>query len=228
MYSSGLGHGDALHVSDFLPDRPGLEIWMCLESNSYGATLRDAATGQILFGYQSDKDCGRGAAANISAANNGAEFWASNGAGLYNGSGTVVGSTSNLPANFLSWWDGDLERELLDGYAISKYNGNGVTRLLTASGCAQNNGTKANPALSADIFGDWREEVIYRTEDNTKLRIYSTTFETKYRIPTLMHDTQYRCAVAWQNTAYNQPPHPSFYLGSDKALPAMPNVYTVK
>ncbi len=228
LYSTKLGHGDALHVSDFLPDRSGLEIWKCNESSPFGSVLLDAKTGSIIFRYTAEKDTGRAAASNIWAGNNGSEFWGSSGAGLYDSTGKVVGSTSGISTNFLSWWDGDLERELLDGYAISKYNGNGVTRLLTATGCAQNNGTKANPSLSADIFGDWREELIMRTEDNNKLRIYSTTYETKYRLFTLMHDPQYRTAIAWQNVAYNQPPHPGFYLGSDKPLPSMPNVYAVK
>ena len=68
-------------------------------------------------------------------------------------------------------------------------------------------GSKSNPALSADLFGDWREEVMFRTRDNNALRIYTTTMPTKYRFTTLMHDVQYRLSVAWQNVAYNQPPH---------------------
>ncbi|MEE3917859.1 hypothetical protein V2I01_01585 [Micromonospora sp. BRA006-A] len=85
------------------------------------------------------------------------------------------------------------------------------TRLLTGSGVASNNGTKSTPALSADLLGDWREEVVWRTSDSTALRIYSTPVTTGLRLPTLMHDPQYRVAVAWQNTAYNQPPHPGFH-----------------
>ena len=42
-----------------------------------------------------------------------------------------------------------------------------------------------------------------------------------------MHDTQYRVAIAWQNSAYNQPPHPSFYLGTDMKTPAQPKIETV-
>lgn len=228
LYTTGLGHGDAMHLSDFLPDRPGLEMWQCHEASPYGCTLTDAASGRILFRYQADKDTGRGTAANIWAGNDGAEFWGSRGAGLYNGAGEVVSSSANVAVNFLSYWDGDLERELLDGNTISKYNGNGVTGLLTASGCVSCNGTKSTPNLSCDLFGDWREELILHTEDNTRLRIFATNYDTDYRLATLMHDVQYREAVAWQNTAYNQPPHTSFYLGSDKSLPPAPNVYAAK
>ncbi|WP_269321626.1 rhamnogalacturonan lyase family protein [Saccharothrix sp. NRRL B-16314] len=102
---------------------------------------------------------------------------------------------------------------MLDQTKIDKYGTSGDTRLLTGSGVASNNGTKATPALSADLFGDWREEVVWRTSDNRALRIYSTPHQTDRRITTLMHDTMYRVAIAWQNTAYNQPPHPSFAIG---------------
>jgi len=94
--------------------------------------------------------------------------------------------------------------------------------LLTAQGCVSNNGTKSTPALSADLFGDWREELVLRTADNKELRIYTTTIPTKYRFTTLMHDPQYRLAIAWQNVTYNQPPHPGFYLGEGMAPPPRP------
>jgi rhamnogalacturonan endolyase len=127
--------------------------------------------------------------------------------------------------NFLIWWDGDLSRELLDGNHIDKYK---VGRLFTAEGCVSNNGSKSTPALSADLFGDWREEIILRTTDNQNLRIYTTTIPTKYRIYTLMHDPQYRLAIATQNVAYNQPPHTSFFLGTDMKKAPQPHIIIVK
>ena len=123
------------------------------------------------------------------------------------------------------WWDGDPVRELLDQTRIDKYGTSGDTRLLTGSAVASNNGTKATPALSGDILGDWREEVIWRTSESTALRIYATPVQTDRRIHTLVHDPQYRVALAWQNTAYNQPPHPSFFIGNGMGQPARPNVY---
>jgi hypothetical protein len=117
--------------------------------------------------------------------------------------------------NHAVWWDADLLREIEDSNWISKWDWNTGTlvRLLTADGAASNNGTKANAALTADLFGDWREEVIWRAADNNALRIYSTIVAATNRMYTLMHDPQYRAAVAWQNVGYNQPPHPGFYLG---------------
>lgn len=128
--------------------------------------------------------------------------------------------------NFLSWWDGDTVRELLDGTHVDKYGTSSDTRLLTGSGVSSNNGTKATPVLSGDILGDWREEVVWRTSGNTALRIYSTPYETNTRITTLLHDTMYRTGLAWQNTAYNQPPHPRFFLGNGMGTAPRPAVYT--
>jgi rhamnogalacturonan endolyase len=97
-------------------------------------------------------------------------------------------------------------------------------RLLTADGATSNNGTKSNPALSGDLFGDWREEVMWRTSNNSALRIYTTTNVANSRIYTLLHDPQYRVALAWQNTAYNQPPHPGFFIGDGMPTPPTPNI----
>jgi hypothetical protein len=126
--------------------------------------------------------------------------------------------------NFACWWDADLLRELLDGTTISKWNWNSssTSSLLSPGGIASNNGTKANPALSADILADWREEVIWRSSDNTELRIYTTTVVATNRFYALMHDSQYRLAIAWQNVGYNQPPHPGFNLGPDMSPPPLP------
>lgn len=220
LYSTGLGHGDALHVSDMDPDRPGLEVWQCHESSPYGASFRDARTGQIIFRYTASGDTGRACAGDIRADYRGYEVWASSGVPLSSCTGENLGIHSN-PINFMVWWDGDLLREFLDSNRISKY---GTGTLLTATGCSANNGTKSTPCLSADILGDWREEVIWRTSDNTALRIYTTTAVTNYRFYTLMHDSQYRVAIAWQNVAYNQPPHPSFYLGDGMAVPPTPDI----
>lgn len=216
LYNTGLGHGDALHVSDFDPTRPGLEVFAVHENSVDGMTLRAAENGKILFQIKAPFDNGRGVAGDIDPNYYGAEMWSGAGSGTYNLDGAVIGSKPSM--NFLVWWDGDLSRELLDGNRITKY-GEGI--LLNATDCSSNNGSKSTPGLSADILGDWREEVIFRTSDNKKLRIYTSTYNTDLRIRTLMHDPQYRVAIAWQNVAYNQPPHPGFYLGTDMSTPPL-------
>ncbi|MDP4264946.1 MAG: rhamnogalacturonan lyase [Bacteroidota bacterium] len=227
LFTTGLRHGDALHVSDLDPSRPGLEVFGIheIENNTKGpgAALYNAKTGEIYWKGSIDIDVGRGVAENIDPDNPGAEMWWSGSDGLYNMKGEKIGP--NPPStNFLIWWDGDLTRELLDGNHIDKYK---TGRIFTAEGCTSNNGTKSTPVLSADIFGDWREELILRTTDNKELRIFSTTIPTDHRMYTLMHDPQYRLSVAWQNVGYNQPPHTSFYVGEDMKKPPDPNIIII-
>ncbi|MFC4857081.1 rhamnogalacturonan lyase [Actinophytocola glycyrrhizae] len=215
LWQNNTHHGDAYHVGDHIPSRAGLEVFKPSESGSNPAHwMGDARTGQIIWSAPAcNCDNGRGVAADIWAGNPGAEAWSSAVSGLRSGAtGNQVASRKPGSANFVIWWDGDAQRELLDGTHIDKYGTGGDTRLLTGSGVASNNGTKANPALQADLLGDWREEVVWRTGDNRALRIYSTTDPTSISRPSLMQDRQYRVAVAWQNTAYNQPPHPSFAI----------------
>ncbi|QDY09725.1 rhamnogalacturonan lyase [Micromonospora sp. HM134] len=225
LYSTNNGHGDALHVGDLDPSRSGLEIFKVDEDGSKPSSwFADARTGQILWSTGANGDNGRGVSADIWAGSPGAESWSSAVDGLANTRGQNIGRKPSS-ANFLAWWDGDPVRELLDATKIDKYGTGGETRLLTGSDVASNNGTKSTPALSGDILGDWREEVIWRTSDSRALRIYSTPTPTSTRIYTLMHDAQYRVAVAWQNTAYNQPPHPGFFIGDGMSTPPTPNIY---
>jgi hypothetical protein len=213
LWQNNTHHGDAYHVGDFVPTRAGLEVMKPSEWTSEPAMwVGDARTGQIIWSSPScGCDNGRGVTADIWAGNAGAETWSNAVPGLRSATnGGQVASGKPSSTNFVVWWDGDAQRELLDGTRIDKYGTGGDTRLLTASGVRSNNGTKATPSLSADILGDWREEVIWPTSDNRALRIYSTTDPTSIARPSLMLDRQYRVAVAWQNSGYNQPPHPSF------------------
>ena len=232
LYNTRLGHGDALHLSDMNPDRPGQEVWMIHEEPaSYGPTgleLRDAKTGALLLGVDGQGvDVGRGVAYDIDPRHRGYEVWGSRG-GLYSAKGNLITSSRPSQMNFAVWWDADLLRETLDGTTISKWNWltNTSATLLSANGAASNNSTKATPNLSADILGDWREEVVLRSTDSRELRIYTTTIPATNRLYTLMHDAQYRTAIAWQNTAYNQPPHPSFFLGDSMDRPPTPLIRT--
>lgn len=242
LYSTGWGHGDAMHVSDLVPDNPGLEVFNIQERfDKQGMNMRDAKTGRPIFtipsvaaatsGGDTGEGPGRAAAFNIDPRYPGAETWAAGAGmtGMYDAHGNRISEKRPRSCNFAIYWDGDLLQELLDQNQISKWNWETGTEtsLLRAQDCTSNNGTKATPTLQADLFGDWREEVIWRTTDGKELRIYTTTIPTKHRIATLMHDPQYRVAVAWQNTAYNQPPHPSFYLDEAAPLPARPNIEVV-
>lgn len=221
LYETELQHGDALHVSDFNNDGKQ-EVFMVHEHgySKYGAEIHDAETGEIFVTMGATKDVGRGVMGNILSSNEGSEFWSNANGNLYDQKGNILSKTKPAETNFLIWWDGDLEREILDATRIVKYTLDGSNlkseRIKEFYGTHSNNGTKQTPSISADIWGDWREEVIYPTNDNNYLRLYTSTIPTEHKLTTFMHNTQYRTAIAWQNVGYNQPPHPSFYVGSEK------------
>lgn len=230
LYNTALGHGDALHQSDMNPDRPGLEVWMVHESpSSYGPNgleFRDAKDGALIFGVDGQgADVGRGVAIDIDPNHRGYEMWGSRG-GLMSATGVQVSSSRPGQMNFACWWDADNIREILDGTTITKWNpaSSSGSSIFAPSSVSSINGTKSTPNLSVDLFGDWREEVIFRTSDNLNLRIYTTTVVATNRLVTLMHDPQYRLAVAWQNVAYNQPPHPGYYIGPGMFPPPVPPI----
>ncbi|MCX7715624.1 MAG: stalk domain-containing protein [Clostridia bacterium] len=227
LYSTGLGHGDAQHVGDFIPSRPGLEVFSVHEDSSvaYGEEMRDARTGEILFGADEDGDVGRGAADDVDPTYPGAESWASG--KMMSSTGEVIYTNPSIPVNFFAWWDGDLGRETQDSTYISKWNPEKkkAETIFRAEGVVSNNGTKANPSLTADLLGDFREETIYPLKDGTALRLFTTNIATNYKIPTLMHDIQYRLHVALQNVAYNQPTHTSYYLGFDTTSIPVPQIF---
>jgi rhamnogalacturonan endolyase len=230
LYAVGFGHGDAIHLGDMNPDRPGLELFdVHEEKGEYSWDLHDAATGEILWkGGQKGQDNGRGLAADIVETSRGYEFWSAyGGMKSYDAEGTETTARNQNPFNAISgnqagstkpsmnfriYWDGDALDELLDNTTISKYGGSSLGVGSQSITGQSNNSTKATPNLSADIFGDWREELILRNGSNDALNIFSTIAPTDYRVPTLMHDHTYRMAIAWQNVAYNQPPHLGYYL----------------
>ncbi|MGN6375724.1 MAG: rhamnogalacturonan lyase [Sphingomonas sp.] len=222
LWTDPLYHGDAMHVADLDPARPGYEKWGVHEevnrNGHIGSALLDARTGEVLWTKPATRDAGRGLAADIDPRYVGDELWGANSRELFDVHGRAIGPAPR-PTNFAIWWDGDLLRELLDGTTIYKWNwAKGVAEpIFHPAGVASDNGTKANPALQADILGDWREEVIWRTADSRELRIYTTPIPTRHRFVTLMQDPVYREGVAWQNVAYNQPSHVSFYLGDRTA-----------
>lgn len=227
----GRGHGDAEHVSDF--DNDGKqEIFMAHEAGKHNDKIIPYAVdikrynGDIML-QAAQGDIGRGIMDNVDdeyalSSGNLSLFWSVAADGIYNQAGEKVGNIPNTNGsnmeNFAVYWDGDLGRELLDGNKLVKYSiKSGTERIYYDSKNSTlpgsiNNSTKSNACLTADLFGDWREEIVLRYGDG--VRIYFSTIPTDYRLTTLMHDSQYRCAIAWQNVGYNQPPHTSYYIGS--------------
>ncbi len=240
LYSTGIGHADALHVSDLDPSRPGLEVFSIQERfDDAGANFRDAKTGEVIWKKASVKaggdgeGPGRGLALDIDPRYPGFECWVAGAGitGMFDNKGNKI--AEKTPAcNMGIFWDGDAMSEILNGVNVSKwmYDSSNTKTIFDARNfdCVSNNGTKSNPCLSADLFGDWREELICRTKDSKELRIFTTTISTDKKFYTLMQDPQYRLSIVWQNVAYNQPPHTSFFMGHDMPQPPKPNIAVMK
>lgn len=245
-WCSYMGHGDALHMQNYDPTRPGYEYFTVHESSTvhpvtgvvqaYGMSVHDASTGETIATRDATGDTGRGMMADVGAGS----YYQAWGSGVVNSNAETI-SVSGMSSNFRIYWDGDMYDELLDNKKVSgqqqpninKYDKSTkrFTELWTDSECGVVNGSKAVPSLQADLFGDWREEVVSPLKDSTALRVFTTTIQTQHKIPTLMHDRMYRMAVSWQNTGYNQPPHVGFYMGEEVAqasdvVPNNPSVQT--
>jgi rhamnogalacturonan endolyase len=245
--STKLGHGDAIHVSQLDPSHPGPLVARIQERvDDAGLHVYDPNTGEVLWrkptteGGSKRQGPGRGVAFDIDPRHPGAEVWSGLGGGIegiYDIKGNEIVNLRDVPAasrpavNMAVWWDGDDLREILDGTRISKWDWeNSRTNLILDAkdaNCVSINGTKANPCIAADLLGDYREEIVWRTADNSELRIFSTTIPTQRRLYTLMHDPVYRLGVAWQNIAYNQPPHTGFFFGHDMPTPPQPRITLV-
>jgi hypothetical protein len=232
-----LGHGDAMHVTDIDPDRPGLEIYTVHEGGAWaplGHAMRDAKTGEVIFGAYTGRDTGRGMVGDVRPDVRGLEAWpamppnaADLGIGLHSANGVLLDSKTP-GTNQSIRWAADMTTQIVHGMTTETVYEVPTVRdwrrgvLLTATDTSANNHTKGNPGLIADVFGDWREELFLRTVDSTAVRIYLSTEVTDRKLYTLMHDPQYRVDVARQQTVYNQPGYPSFYLASDTDFTKVP------
>ena len=256
LYSTGLRHGDAMHLADIDPDRPGLEVFTIQENEddaerfqTPGAALRDAGSGEVLWSHSPMVDVPAGLAADIDPSHRGLEVWGGPG-GLRDARGHEIG-VQPREVDWCIWWDGDLLRELLSpGRDWGSSGRPAGSRPARPAGRTWSSGTRIGkwnwktgrsdplfqcdatgvprgPVLMGDILGDWREEMLLVAPGGKALRLYTTTIPTTHRLVTLLHDAQYRIGLAWQNVVYNKPPHPSFYLGDGMAPPPRPAIRVV-
>ena len=230
LFSTGRRHGDALHVSDFDPARPGLELYLVTENEddtvkfqTPGAGMHDARNGKLRWSHSPGVDISDGIVADIDPRHPGAEVWGGPG-GLRTVQGKPIGAAPRL-ADWVIWWDGDLLREIYGGFSIFKWNPEAQTsdKIFSAeppvfqAGRGRYLGMRPN--LAADLLGDWREELLVPGPDGKSMRLYTTTLPTAHRLTTLMHDPQYRLSIVWQNVSYNKPPHTGYFLGEGMVKP---------
>ncbi len=232
-----LGHGDAMHVAKIDPDRPGLQIFNVFEDGKFapfGYAMRDAETGKAFFGEYAEDDLGRCMVGDIAGGVRGLQVWVKR---VLDCKGRPL-DLSAPSTNMRVYWAGDLTTQFTDGPDYLGEHAKGLQTgrvcdprrgvLLNPEGTLTNNGTKGNPCLVADIFGDWREELLLRLADSSAIRIFTSTEDAPHKLFTLMQDPQYRCGVAWQNNCYNQPVYPSFYYASDMDFAAVLPVQTAR
>ena len=230
LYSTGRRHGDSMHISDFYPERPGLEVFLITENENEtvrfktpGVGVHDARTGEVIWSHSPAVDVGSGLACDIDPRHPGYEAWGGPG-GLRDSRGNEIGPKPRS-TGWAIWWDGDLLRELFSRSTVSKWLwelGTEKNLLVTGAGSGGR-----GPNLMGDFLGDWREELLLTSPDRRSLRLYTTTIPTEHRLYTLMHDPQYRLSIAWQNVVYNKPPHPGFFLGHGMAQPPRPEIRLV-
>lgn len=233
-----LGHGDAMHVARINPDLPGYQIFNVFEGAKaapYGFALRDALTGKVFFGEYAEEDLGRCMIGDVVPGVRGLQVWVKD---TFDCNGNKL-DVKRLGTNANIHWACDMTTQIIDGVdymerkkqtGIINDNTHGI--MLDPQGTLTNNGTKGNPCLVADIFGDYRDEIILRLEDSSAVRIYTNTDLSAHKLFTLLHDIQYRVGVAWQNNCYNQPCYTKFYLASDMewkyVLPALASTVTTR
>ena len=214
------GHGDSMHCGVIDPDRPGMQIFNVFEGAKaapWGFALRDAETGEVIFGSPADSDLGRCMVGDTAPGVRGLQCWVLD---TFDCKGNKL-DVPLLGTNASIRWAADMSTQIIDGvnYLTGEHIGRVVDNthgvMLEPENTLTNNGTKGNPCLIADIFGDFREEILLRTRDSSAIRIYMNTDITTHKLFTLLHDVQYRVGVAWQNNCYNQPCYPSFYYASD-------------
>lgn len=229
LYSTGGGHGDALHLIQASPETRGLQVWTCHESPPFGVTLRDAQTGKVILHKDGPQDTGSCNAMDIDPAAPGVELFSGTHCGIYSAKTLerYMNPKPNPRINYYNTlrfgirWLGDLTTsayaggDKIWGYKVAVKGGRSVYEVGSLPGGRSIHSTKGAPNLQADIFGDWREELVLRGPDNRSVRLYMSDHDTPYRFHTMMEDPAYRISVATQNNGYNVPPEPGFYFGPD-------------
>lgn len=216
LYTSEYGHGDALHLGKFDPQREGLQIWSCQEFGKTEAVLRDARDGSTIWASTAadDNDTGRALVADIDPDSPGCEVWWYKST-AHSIDGRDLGYTPTS-CNMAIWFGSGLNRQLFNEASVHQQHDNSRIFTISRYDAIRVNGTKANPSWYGDILGDWREEIIMPDSTRTKnLKVFTTWFPTDHKFHWLMTDHVYQMSALNQNVGYNMPTQLGYYLGSD-------------
>lgn len=172
------GHPDIISVQDYIPDRPGLEVYYLVETKIHaGAYLVDANSGEVIWKSNKDDDnrwshAHYGWTADIWDKSPGKEC-----VGVHNGHNdpwfVVYSAKGKILQDSLTSkihpfeWDGDLTRELFynNGYNVGKWNGKEIVEI---KGSHPNPIPNSTCIFTADLYGDFRSELVLlcKTEDS--------------------------------------------------------------
>ncbi len=202
LWNLGMGHPDAVYVSDILPERPGLEIIYGFETKqrSNGFCLVEAKTGKIIWGceHPTTHIHSQGLFGDFDPANPGPEFYDGEKFGperwtysARDGKLLAREDLGSLAPLGIYWASGSLRMIAVRG-RISPYHGQPLDSY------------EGRVVAVGDLLGDWREELV--TSVAGELRIYSTTIPATSRRTCLLQDRAYRTDVALEAMGYLYPP----------------------
>mgnify|MGYP000721689735 CR=1 FL=1 len=211
LWALNMGHPDHHYVGDIMPWRDGLEVYYGIEKGSprqNGMCVVDARTGEILWGVDERTwhVHSSGLCADIHPDYHGRECYGkdrNNPEGekprMFSAKGELISGRDRGFSVDAVWWDADPQREILKDGRMQDYDGK-----------KRSGRIKGSLAAMADVFGDWREEVI--TSVPGELRIYTSTIPSETRHICLMQDPLYRLDVAVAAMGYHQTPLTSYYM----------------
>ncbi|MDX9754181.1 MAG: hypothetical protein RBU29_09495, partial [bacterium] len=197
-------HPDLVSVHDFLPERPGLEVFYIVESSVHaGVYLVDANTGTVIWKVNREDDPRwthghTGWAADIWDGAAGIEC-VSNRAGhddtnlvLFSADGQVL--LEPFPFGYQPMeWDGDPTRELLQPSDMTLYDFDGKT-LLPHPLEAPRVPAGSSFVMAADLYGDFRDELVVVTKigNQNGIAVISATTPTEKKFITPTQSLDYR------------------------------------
>ncbi|MGN0853683.1 MAG: DUF6807 family protein [Kiritimatiellia bacterium] len=215
LWCNGRGHSDAHYYGDIDPRRPGMELAFVYETRQKdgGLLLADPVTGEEIWKLPvpTRHVHGCGICADLDPAHPGLEIYGqevdqsgsskekthpqSDNRWFYAADGTLLSSYTNCTFRYgngvrNAFWDADLQREVF-ARGLSDHEGATVAKI-------------PSPLLVADLFGDWREEIVTRVPG--EIRIYTTDIPAMDRRLTLMRDASYRSRVTMWTSGYDQQP----------------------
>ncbi|HYO81697.1 MAG TPA: SUMF1/EgtB/PvdO family nonheme iron enzyme [Bryobacteraceae bacterium] len=201
-------HPDIVAVKHIIPGRKGRQVFYAVESSVHaGAYVVDAATGKIIWKSNREDDARwshahTGWAADILASSPGLEMYTNRDGHLIKDTVLLSAEGKVLMEGFPSgWkplnWTGGEVRDLIsgDGKRLVRFTGKGMEPITGTP----NEGAKGSFLMSADLAGDYRDEVVCIGPDEggkLSIMVYTNTTPATRRAVTRTADREYSLWLA--------------------------------